>query len=137
MRIVIRVGLVTLAVIQWVTGLWMQYLPESFYTDFPTVDLTPPYSEHLLRDFGGASLGLAVVIAAAAIWMDTRLVVIALAAYLVYSGPHLVFHLWHLHGASTADVAFIVLSLGGSVVLPAGVLALAVLESRRRRPSPA
>jgi len=132
MRLVIRIGLVLLAVVQWVTGLWMQFLPESFYSDFPTVDLTPPFSEHLMRDFGGASLGLAIVITAAAIWMDARLVVIALAAYLVYAVPHLVFHLGHLHDATAADTAFIVVSLGGSVLLPGIVLALAVLESRRR-----
>jgi hypothetical protein len=33
----------------------------------PTVDLTPPYSEHLFRDFGGATLGIAVVI-----WLERR-----------------------------------------------------------------
>lgn len=133
MRLTLRVGLVVLAAIQWVTGLWMQYLPESFYRDFPTVDLTPPFSEHLMRDFGGASLGLAVVITAAAVWMETRLVVIALVAYLVYSVPHLVFHLTHLHDATAADTAFIVVSLGGSVLLPAAALALAVVDGRRRR----
>ena len=133
MRVVIRAGLSILAAIQWVTGLWMQFLPESFYADFPTVDLTPPFSEHLMRDFGGASLGLAVVITAAAVWMDARLVVIALVAYLVYAIPHLVFHLGHLHDASPADTSFIIVSLGGSVLLPAAVLALAVIDARRAK----
>ena len=133
MRLVVRIGLIALATIQWTTGLWMQLLPESFYRDFPTVDLTPPFSEHLLRDFGGASVGLAVVITAAAVWMDARLTVIALLAYLAYSVPHLVFHLGHLHDASSAQTAFIVISLGGSALLPSALLALAVVEGRRRR----
>lgn len=133
MRIAVRIGLALLAATQWVTGLWMQFLPESFYSDFPTVDLTPPFSEHLMRDFGGASLGLAVVITAAAVWLDARLTVIALVAYLVYSVPHLVFHLTHLHAATTADSAFIAVSLGGSVLLPGVTLVLALLESRRPR----
>ena len=133
MRLVVRVGLIALAAIQWTTGLWMQLLPESFYRDFPTVDLTPPFSEHLMRDFGGASVGLAVVITAAAVWMDARLTVIALVAYLAYSVPHLVFHLGHLHDASSAQTAFIVISLGGSALLPSALLALAVVEGRRRR----
>ena len=133
MRLVVRVGLIALAAIQWTTGLWMQLLPESFYRDFPTVELTPPFSEHLMRDFGGASVGLAVVITAAAVWMDARLTVIALLAYLAYSVPHLVFHLWHLHDASSAQTAFIVISLGGSALLPSALLALAVVEGRRRR----
>ena len=133
MRLVVRVGLIALAAIQWTTGLWMQLLPESFYRDFPTVDLTPPFSEHLMRDFGGASVGLAAVITAAAVWMDARLTVIALLAYLAYSVPHLVFHLGHLHDASSAQTAFIVISLGGSALLPSALLALAVVEGRRRR----
>ena len=133
MRGVIRIGLAALAAIQWITGLWMQFLPESFYRDFPTVSLTPPFSEHLMRDFGGASLGLAVVVTAAAALMDSRLTIVALAAYLTYSVPHLVFHLGHLHDATAADTAFIVLSLGGSVALPAAVLALEVIEHRRHR----
>ena len=133
MRAVIRLGLVALAAIQWITGLWMQFLPESFYRDFPTVSLTPPFSEHLMRDFGGASLGLAVVITAASVWMDVRLTAVALVAYLAYSIPHLAFHLRHLHDATDADTAFIVVSLGGSVALPAVVLALALIDHRRHR----
>lgn len=130
MRTIVRLGLVVLAGIQLSTGLWMQFFPTSFYRDFPTVDLTPPFSEHLMRDFGGASLGLAVVIGAAALWMERRLVIIAVVAYLVYSVPHLVFHLGHLHHASTINVWFIVLTLGGSVLLPLLVL-LAALRMRQ------
>lgn len=126
MRRLVRGALVILAVIQWSTGVWMQFFPQSFYSDFPTVDLTPPFSEHLLRDFGGASLGLAVVITAAAIWMDRRLVLVALVAYLAYSIPHLVFHLGHLHDAAPTDIVFIVLTLGGSVLLPLLAAALAL-----------
>lgn len=134
MRLVVRLGLATLALIQLVTGVWMQFFPASFYNDFPTVDLTPPFSEHFLRDFGGATLGLAVVIGAASIWLDRRLVLVALVAYLAYSVPHLVFHLGHLHGASSLDVVFIVLTLGGSVLLPLAVL---LLSLRMPAPDPA
>jgi hypothetical protein len=126
MRILVRIGLAVLTSIQLITGVWMQFFPRGFYSDFPTVDLTPPFSEHLMRDFGGATLGLAVVVAAAAVWMERRLVIVALVAYLVYSVPHLAFHLGHLHHASSLDVAFIVLTLGGSVLLPIAVLTLAV-----------
>lgn len=133
MRLAIRAGLIGLAAIQWITGLWMQFLPASFYSDFPTVDLTPPYSEHLMRDFGGASIGLAIVVTAAAIWMDGRLTIVALVAYLAYSIPHLVFHLSHLHDATAGDTAFIVVSLGGSVLLPGAVLAMAIVDARRAK----
>lgn len=49
MRSLVRFGLGILAVIQLGTGLWQLVLPASFYRNFPTVDLAPPYSEHLMR----------------------------------------------------------------------------------------
>ena len=64
----------------------------------PTVDWTPPYSDHLFHDFGGATLGLGIVLAAAAIRFDRFLTIVALLAYLAYAVPHLFFHLGHLEG---------------------------------------
>ncbi len=64
--------------------LWTLLFPESFYADVPTVDLTPPFSEHLFRDFGGTTVGLAVVLTAAAIWLERRLAGVALLAYLSF-----------------------------------------------------
>ena len=66
-RTVVRAGLALLALVELALGTWMLLFPESFYRDVPTVDLTPPFSEHLFRDFGGATLGLALVLAAAAV----------------------------------------------------------------------
>lgn len=125
MRLVLRVGLVILAGLQFVLGVWGQFFPESFYRNFPTVSLTPPYSEHFLRDFGGATLALGLVIAAAAVWLDKRLVMVALLAYLVFAIPHLCFHLAHLRDASQTQVTFLLLSLGNSVLLPVALLVLA------------
>lgn len=124
MRAAVRVGLGILAVIQLGTGLWQLVLPESFYADFPTVDLAPPFSEHLMRDFGGANVAIGIIVAAVAVWLERRYVVLVLLAYLAFSIPHLGFHLGHLHDASAADVAFQVISLGLAVVLPIVVLAL-------------
>ena len=124
MTVVLRAGLVILALVEVGLGAWTQFFPESFYGDFPTVSLTPPFSEHLMRDFGGATLGLAVALAAAAWWLERRLVCVALIAYLVFAVPHFAFHLAHLHDGSSSDAAFLVVSLGGSVLLPAVLLAL-------------
>jgi hypothetical protein len=66
MRALVRPGLGLLAVVEAVLGLWTLLFPASFYADVPTIELTPPFSEHLFRDFGGATLGLAVVLTAAA-----------------------------------------------------------------------
>ena len=67
MTAILRLGCAAFALIELTLGMWTSAFPESFYRDVSTVDLTPPYSEHLMRDFGGATLGLAVVLGAAAI----------------------------------------------------------------------
>ncbi len=124
MRALVRIGLLALVAVQLGTGLWQQVLPESFYRDFPTVDLAPPFNEHLMRDFGGANIALGIIVLAVAIWLEKRYVVLVLVAYLTFSVPHLVFHMSHLHDATNFDVAFQVVALGSAVLLPLVVLAL-------------
>jgi hypothetical protein len=118
MRSVIRTALLVLAALQLVLGVWTSLFPRSFYEDVPTVDWTPPYSGHLFRDFGGATLGLAIVLLAAAFWMDRRLVILALAAYLAFSVPHAIFHSEHLMGDSPGLSAVLLGLVILSVLLP-------------------
>lgn len=125
MNVLLRLGLALLATIEWVLGTWTLLFPAHFYATVPTVDLTPPYSEHLFRDFGGATLGIAIVLTAATVWLERRLVVVAVVAYLAFAVPHLVFHLGHLHGASASSAAELVLGLVGGVVLAVALLVLA------------
>jgi hypothetical protein len=131
----LRPGLALLAAVEIVLGLWTLLFPASFYSDVPTVDLTPPFSEHLFRDFGGATLGLAVVLTAAAVWTERRLVVVALLAYLAFSAPHLVFHLGHLDGAGASAATALVVVLAGSVVLPLALLVVALRTATDRETS--
>lgn len=126
-RILLAIGVVVCALI----GGWAQFWPASFYTDFPTVDLTPPYSEHLLRDYGGATLGLGVVLLAAFIWPDARLVIVAAAAYLVFAFPHMLFHLHHLEHAEPWQATLLTSEVVASVVLPVTIIVLAVVRMRR------
>ena len=111
---------------------WQLVFPRHFYDTFPTVALVPPFNEHLMRDFGAAGLGIAVVLAAAVAWPIVRLTLIALAAYLVYAVPHLLFHVSHLEHHSSSDVAFVLASVGGSVAAPA-VLMVATIAARVRK----
>ena len=127
MRTALRAGLIVLAGVELLLGGWTLLFPAGFYADVPTVDLTPPFSEHLFRDFGGATLGLAVVLGAAAVMLDRLLVRVALCAYLAFSLPHLVFHLGHVSGASAVEAVVLVGLLVASVVLPVVLL----LVSRR------
>ena len=122
MRTALRAGLAVLAAVEILLGGWTLLFPASFYAEVPTVDLTPPFSEHLFRDFGGATLGLAIVLGAAAVTLEKLLVRVALCAYLAFSVPHLVFHLGHLSGASGVEAFLLVTLLVASVVLPALLL---------------
>jgi hypothetical protein len=131
MNRILRAGLIVLAGVELVLGVWTSLFPASFYADVPTVDLTPPFSEHLFRDFGGATLGIALVLAAAALWMELRVVVIALLAYLAFSVPHLAFHLGHLHGATALEAGVLTALLVASVAGPVALLLLATTTLRR------
>lgn len=121
MRGYVRSVLVVFAAYELVLGLWLTFFPAEFY-QLPTVDWTPPYSEHLFRDFGGATLGLAIVLGAAAIRFDRLLTVVALLAYLAFAVPHLVFHLGHLEGDSPGWSIVVAVILVLSVLVPASAL---------------
>ncbi len=125
MRGYVRSVLVVFAAYQLVLGLWLTFLPSTFYDHVPTVDWTPPYSEHLFRDFGGATLGLGIVLTAAAIRFDRLLTMVALLAYLAFALPHLVFHLGHLEGDSLGWSIALAVVLALSVVVPASALVAA------------
>jgi len=127
MRGYVRGVLIAFAAFELVLGGWLTFVPKTFYDHVPTVNWTPPYSDHLFHDFGGASLGLGIVLTAAAIRFDRFLTVVALIAYLAYAGPHLVFHLGHLEGDEP------VLSIGLAVILALMVvLPLTALAGTRR-----
>ena len=133
MRRAQRIALAVLALDELVVGLWNQFFPQSFYANFPTVDLTPPFSEHYARDFGGATLGIAAVLLVALIRPDPWLVLVAGLAYSLFGVPHFVFHLEHLEHATTVQA--ILLTAGNGVVALLGVFvtASAVVRISRDR----
>ncbi|GAA1696677.1 hypothetical protein GCM10009745_48450 [Kribbella yunnanensis] len=134
--VLVRLSLLVLAAFELTLGVWTTFFPENFYNEVPTVDWTPPYSEHLFSDFGGATLGLGVMLAAATIWMERRLVLVALVAYLAFAVPHSLFHLEHLHGDSVTWSRVLEGYSYVSVIWPLAVLALAWKPSvTSRRPS--
>jgi len=135
MTVILRIALAILAIDELVVGAWNQFAPESFYANFPTVELTPPFSEHYARDFGGATLGIAALLLVAFVRPTGSFVLPAGIACTVFAVPHFVFHAAHLEHASGADTAFLL--IGNAVVALLGVLVivLAVLRmSRDRRP---
>ena len=128
-----RIALAILAAVELVVGAWNQFWPEGFYADFPTVSLDPPFSEHYARDFGGATLGLAVVLIAAFILPRPALVITAGLAYSVFAIPHFVFHATHLEHADAAGRAFLLGGNGGAALLGVLVVVLGVLRMGRDR----
>lgn len=133
MTLAIRMLLIVVAIVSFGIGGWAQFAPDGFYAYFPTVDLNAPYNEHFVRDYGGATLGLGVVLLAAAIWPQTRLVVVAAVAYLVFAVPHAMFHFTHLEHATAVHVSLLIAEMIASMVLPALVLVFAVVRMRRER----
>jgi hypothetical protein len=120
-----RLVLGLLAAVQVTDGLYALLAPRSFYDDFPVgrgwVEALPAYNEHLVRDVGSLFLATAVVLIAAAIYLERRLVIVALCSILVFSAPHLAYHALNLEPFSTGD------AIGETVTLALMVLAPAVL----------
>src|SRR6476646_3407422 len=101
----LRAGTWFTAFVELVIGVVATVTPRAFYDYVPWVNLAPPFSEHLMRDYGAMNLALGLVTAVAAIVMDRRMVRTALAAYLLFAAPHLLFHLIHHHHYTTTQAA--------------------------------
>jgi len=135
-RTPIRIALLYLTITTAVLAVWILVAPRSFYDDFPGgpahwVSALPPYNEHLERDFGAASLGLALLTGLAAYWMDRRVVQAAAATWVAAGLPHLIYHLTTTDRYSTSDNVFSLLGLTLDVLLPLGILYLASAGARR------
>jgi hypothetical protein len=135
---VIRAGLIFLAVTQGAAGLVQLFAPVWFYEDFPLpatpwVSLLPPYNEHLIRDVGALSLALTVALVGAALRPERRLTQVALAANLVFTVPHFVFHATHLGHYPTGSAVAQTIALALAVLIPAALLVLTFYRVPRDR----
>ncbi|MET8349122.1 hypothetical protein [Micromonospora sp. NPDC005206] len=134
MTALIRIALAVLFLDELVVGFWNQAFPESFYKNFPTVALTPPFSEHYARDFGGATLGLAVVLGIAFVAPRAVFTIPAAAAFSTFAIPHFFYHVTHLDHATHGEAVF--LTAANAVVALLGLLVIAltlVRDARHRR----
>ena len=119
---VLRVGIWFLAGVLVAVGAVATLAPRTFYDRIPWVSLAPPYSEHLMRDYGAMNLALALVMVVAAATMDRLMVRTTLAAYVVFAVPHLVFHVLHHHRYTTTEVVGETTTLIIAALLPLGLL---------------
>jgi hypothetical protein len=125
----LRAGLWFLTFVEFAVGLVATLAPWAFYDLVPWVNLMPPYSEHLMRDYGAMNLSLALVFVVAATTMELRMVRIALGAYLLFAIPHLIFHVAHLEKFTTAAAVGQTTALTLALLLP---VALLILTRQRR-----
>jgi hypothetical protein len=122
-RALLRGGLLFLAATPLVGGLWALLDPRAFYEGFPLpgrewVSTLGPYNEHLIKDYGALNLALAVMLVAAAVYLERRLARVALVTWLVFATPHFVFHLGQTHHFSPGSNLEQLGGLGVLVVLP-------------------
>ncbi|HYR14948.1 MAG TPA: hypothetical protein VEQ67_12125 [Mycobacterium sp.] len=131
MNSLLRAGLWFITAVELAVGVVGTLAPRAFYDSVPWVDLTPPFAEHLMRDYGAMNLALGLVTAVAAITMERRMVRTALAAYLLFAVPHLLFHVTHHQHYTAPQAVGETTALTIAVLLPIALLALTL-----RLPSP-
>ncbi|HEY2206338.1 MAG TPA: hypothetical protein VGH99_17870 [Pseudonocardia sp.] len=116
-------------------GFWALCAPRLWQEAFPGFGLRwlpvlGPYNEHLSRDVGALYLALGALTAGAAVRAGDRyLVRLTGAVWLVFSVPHLVFHVVHLDVYGPLDRVLNVLGLGWFVLV--GALLLSARRTAR------
>jgi hypothetical protein len=115
MNTLLRGGMWFLAIVELAVGVVATLAPRAFYDYVPWVDLAPPFSEHLMRDYGAMNLALGLVTAVAAVTM---------AAYLLFAVAHLLFHVTHHDHYTASQAAGETTALTIAVLLPVALLAL-------------
>jgi hypothetical protein len=120
----LRSGLLLLTAYHLGLGGWLVLAARSFYDSVPTVALYPPFNQHVFFDFGATNLSLAVVLGGAAVIFERRMVLVALAADLVFGVLHLAFHATHLADFTTIEATVELGALALVVVIPAALMGL-------------
>ena len=139
-RIEFRVVLYALGGIQLLNGIWITISPTSFYDDFPLgrgwVEALPAYNEHLMRDVGALFMATGFLMLAAGWFLERRLTLVALVAWLLFAVPHTAYHLPNLEPYETGDAIGNVVALAATVLLPVYLLVLLLRERPARSPTP-
>jgi hypothetical protein len=133
----LMIGLLFVAATPLAGGIWALLFPRAFYEGFPLpgsgwVSTLGPYNEHLVRDYGALNLAMAVLLLAAALLLERRLVQVALITWLVFEVPHFIFHLGQTHHFSAESNVAQLSGLALLIVLPLVLLFLLPQEAAGR-----
>jgi len=103
-------------------GVWALFWPRGFYDTFPGLGFGAwasegPFNEHFVRDVGALYLALVAAGVFAALARRADAAIAVGIAWLVFSVPHLVYHLGHLHGLAPIDAVAQPIALALTLVL--------------------
>jgi hypothetical protein len=118
-----RLALLLLGVPQAGIGLWALIAPQGWYDSFPGagrhwLPAFGPYNEHFAVDAGAGLFAAGALAILAAIWLERRVVQVAMVGFLAWSVPHAIWHLTALDALGTTDNAINVTLLAVTVALP-------------------
>jgi len=126
----IRLGLLFLGLPQLAIGLYALFFSRDFFREFPfgrSWAELGPYNEHLVTDVGALFCAMGVIALFGAARVERRLSQAVALGWIVFTVPHLIFHLGHREALETIDavsqVILFVLHL---------LIALYVLSASRR-----
>jgi alkylhydroperoxidase family enzyme len=133
-----RFLLFALGIPQVLIGFWALLAPRSFYDDFPAgtngwVNPLGPFDEHLVTDVGALFVALGFLLSFAAVSLRRGTVIASAIAWLIFSVPHFLWHVFNLEPYGTADAAGNTAALAWTVLGGALVLWLA-RPQRPQRP---
>ena len=132
----LRLGLLVLGVPQFLIGAWALISPHGWFDTFPGaghhwLPAYGPYNAHLATDVGATFVAIGLILGLAALWLERRVVQLALVGYLAYAIPHVIYHLANDHDLGGGD------QVANGITLVLSVVLALVLLSLTRRPAPA
>ncbi|MDQ2660554.1 MAG: hypothetical protein M3Y52_01625 [Actinomycetota bacterium] len=103
-------------------GVWALFWPRGFHDAFPGLGFGAwasegPFNEHFVRDVGALYLALVAAGIFAALARGADAAIAVGIAWIVFSVPHLVYHLGHLHGLAPVDAIAQPIALALTLVL--------------------
>jgi len=126
----IRLGLLLLGLPQLAIGLYALFFSRDFFREFPfgrSWAELGPYNEHLVTDVGALFCAMGVIALFGATRVERRLSQGVALGWIVFTIPHLIFHVSHREGLETVDVVAQVVVFAAHLLI-----ALYVLSASRR-----
>jgi hypothetical protein len=133
----LRAGLLILGVPQLLIGAWALVSPRGWFDSFPGaghhwLPAYGPYNAHLATDVGATFVAIGLILILAALWLERRVVQVAVIGYLAYAIPHTIYHLANDHDIGGGDQV-----VNGVTLVLSVLLAVTLLWLTRRPPGPA